>query len=100
MYYGALLLLLSGVFLWFPEYIPLRMAWLRATMILIHEVAALLTIGGFIVHLYMGLFLVPGSMTAMTEGYVSPAWARAHHRLWYIRVTGGGAPRNHEAEPG
>lgn len=89
MYYGALFLLLSGLFLWFPEYIPFRMAWIRQSMILIHEIAALLTIGGFIVHLYMGLLLVPGSMTAMTEGFVTRAWAKAHHRLWYIRVTGG-----------
>lgn len=92
MFCGALLLLLSGIFLWFPEYISFRVAWVRATMVLIHEIAALLTIGGFIVHLYMGLFLVPGSMTAMTEGYVSRAWARTHHRLWYIRATGGDLP--------
>lgn len=94
MFYGAILLLISGIFLWFPEYISLSMSWVRGTMILIHEIAALLTIGGFIVHLYMGLFLVPGSMTAMTEGYVSRAWARTHHRLWYIRATGGDAPPN------
>jgi|SRR5579864_8766949 len=92
MYYGALFLLLSGVFLWFPEYIPFQVGWIRSVMILIHEIAALLTIGGFIVHLYMGLFLVPGSMTAMTQGYVSRAWARTHHRLWYIRATGGDTP--------
>ncbi len=100
MFYGAILLLLSGIFLWFPEYIPFPAAWARGVMILIHEIAALLTIGGFIMHLYMGLFLVPGSMTAMTEGYVSRAWARTHHRLWYIRVTGGDSPRKNEIEPG
>ena len=92
MYYGAMVLLVSGIFLWFPEYIPFRLAWIRSGMVLIHEITALLTIGGFIVHLYMGLFLVPGSMTAMTEGYVSRAWARTHHRLWYIRATGGDSP--------
>jgi formate dehydrogenase subunit gamma len=69
-------------------------------MIMLHEIAALLTIGGFIVHLYMGLLLVPGSMTAMTEGWVSRAWARTHHRLWYIRVTGGDSPRRNDVEPG
>lgn len=89
MFYGATLLLISGIFLWFPELISFPLAWIRSVMVLIHEIAALLTIGGFIVHLYMGLFLVPGSMTAMTQGYVSRAWARTHHRLWYIRATGG-----------
>jgi len=89
MYYGAILLLISGLFLWFPEYLPASLAMLRQSMIVLHEIAALLTIGGFILHVYMSVFLVPGSMTAMTLGFVSRAWARTHHRLWYIRVTGG-----------
>ena len=63
-------------------------------MILLHEIAALATIGGFIVHVYMSVFLVPGSMTAMTEGFVSRSLGRTHHRLWYIRVTGGDPPGN------
>jgi formate dehydrogenase subunit gamma len=88
MYYGALLLLLSGVFLWFPEYIPRQTAWVRGVMILLHEIAALLTIGGFIIHVYMGVFMVPGCITAITTGYVTRAWAWTHHRLWYLRVTG------------
>jgi formate dehydrogenase subunit gamma len=91
MYYGTFLLLLSGVFLWFPEYIPKSMAVVRHIMVLLHEIAALLTIGGFIIHVYMSIFLVPGSMTAMTEGFVTRTWARAHHKLWFIRVTGGDA---------
>lgn len=93
MYYGTLLLLGSGLFIWFPESIPFSMAWVRHVMILLHEIAALITIGGFIVHIYMSIFLVPDSMTAMTQGFVSRTWARHHHRLWYIRVTGGDPPR-------
>jgi formate dehydrogenase subunit gamma len=88
MLYGALLLLISGVFLWFPEYIPRPAGWVRGTVILLHEIAALATIGGFIIHVYMGVFMVPGSMTAITTGYVTRAWAWTHHRLWYSRVTG------------
>jgi formate dehydrogenase subunit gamma len=88
MLYGALLLLLSGIFLWIPEYIPRQAAWVRGVMILLHEVAALATIGGFIIHVYMGVFMVPHSMAAITTGYVTRAWARTHHRLWYLRVTG------------
>ena len=88
MFYGALVLLVSGLFIWFPEYISFKIAWVRALMILIHEIAALATIGGFIIHIYMGIFLVPGSMTAMTAGYVTKAWAKTHHRLWYERESG------------
>ena len=90
MLYGALLLLLSGIFLWIPEYLPRQAAWVRGVMILLHETAALATIGGFIIHIYMGVFMVPGSMTAITTGWVSRAWAWTHHRLWYLRVTGRG----------
>jgi formate dehydrogenase subunit gamma len=89
MYYGTFLLLASGLFLWFPEYIAFSIAWVRQLMVVLHEAAALITIGAFIVHVYMSVFLVPGSMTAMTQGFVSRSWARAHHRLWYIRMTGG-----------
>ena len=89
MYYGTFWLLLSGLFVWFPEYIPFRLVWVRQLMIVLHEIAALLTIGGFIIHVYMSLVVVPGSMTGMTQGFVSRAWARMHHRLWYIRMTGG-----------
>lgn len=89
MLYGALLLLLSGIFMWIPEYIPRQAAWVRGVMILLHEIAALATIGGFIIHVYMGVFMVPHSMTAITTGWVSRAWAKTHHRLWYIRATGG-----------
>jgi len=85
MYYGALLLVISGAFMWFPEYTPI---WLRSPMIVLHECAALATIGGFIIHVYMGVFMVPGGLQAMLTGYVTRGWAKAHHLLWYRSVTG------------
>ena len=85
MFYGAFLLLLSGAFMWFPENTP-RM--LRPWMIIIHEGAALITIGAFIIHVYMGVFMVPGSVDAMVNGSVSKDWAKAHHRLWFHQKTG------------
>ncbi len=60
---------------------------------LLHVSAALVTIGGFIIHIYMSVFLVPGSGSAMLFGNVSAAWARTHHRLWYTRVSGGTASK-------
>lgn len=85
MFYGAFLLLLSGAFMWFPEYTP---QMLRPWMIIIHEGAALITIGAFIIHVYMGVFTVPGSVDAMVHGFVSKDWAKAHHRLWFQQKTG------------
>lgn len=86
MYYGALFLVLSGLVMWFPEYVPANLHVVRAIAILIHESAALITIGGFIIHLYMGIFMVPGSVDAIVKGRVTEAWAKAHHRLWFDRV--------------
>jgi len=86
MFYGAFLLLFSGLFMWFPERIPFNLRWIRPIMIFIHEGAALITIGAFIIHVYMSLFTVPGSLTAMLTGYVSKDWAWTHHRLWYRQV--------------
>jgi formate dehydrogenase subunit gamma len=49
--------------------------------------AALLTIGAFIIHVYMGTAMVRGGFTSIIRGEVSPEWAKTHHRLWYEQVT-------------
>jgi formate dehydrogenase subunit gamma len=88
MFYGVLLLILSGAFLWIPEYVPVSVRWILPVMMVLHEAAALITIGAFIIHLYMGALMVPGSLTAMVQGWVTSDWARTHHRSWYFRVSG------------
>lgn len=82
MVWGALALLVSGVVLWFPESIPPAWRAWREAAVLVHASAALVTIGGFIVHVYMGLFVVPGGFDVIVHGEVTEAWARRHHRLW------------------
>ena len=88
MLWAGLILLVSGVVLWFPEKIPWSLRYLRYTAVLLHVSAALVSIGAFIIHVYMGTAVVRGSFTAIVRGEVSPAWAKTHHRLWYRRVTG------------
>jgi formate dehydrogenase subunit gamma len=88
MLFGAVLLLLSGLAMWFPEAIPFGWHWGLETLILIHEAAALITIGAFIIHVYMGVFLVPNGFNGMLFGYVPAWWAKLHHRLWYNHVVG------------
>ena len=73
------LLLISGIVLWFPEFMP-RPARLLA--VLVHPLAAIGAIGGIIVHIYMGTAAVPGSVKAMVRGVVTPRWAAAHHPKW------------------
>lgn len=87
MFYGAIVLFLTGVVMWFPEYLPPGAHWLRSTAIVLHEVAALVTIGAFLIHIYMGVFFVRGSLEGIVTGTVPAGWARAHHRLWYDKVT-------------
>lgn len=84
---STIFLLLSGLVMWFPEYVPWSLRGFRYAAVLIHEIAALVTIGAFIIHVYMSLFMVPGSLQAIVRGYVSPQWANMHHRLWFNRIT-------------
>lgn len=79
---GGLALLVSGLVLWFITSVPWELRALRYAAVLVHAVGALLTIAGFIVHLYMGLLVVPEGLSAILHGTVSERWARHHHRLW------------------
>lgn len=77
---SATLLFASGIVLWFPELMPRT---LRLAAVLVHPIAALASLGGIIVHIYMSTLVVPGAFTAMTRGWVSPDWAKSHHPKWY-----------------
>lgn len=83
MVWSSLVLLVSGVVLWFPDAIPHALRAIREAAILVHAIAALVTVGAFIVHLYMGLAVVPGGLVAMLHGEVTEQWARDHHQLWH-----------------
>jgi formate dehydrogenase subunit gamma len=91
---GGVALLLSGLAMWGVAAIPRDLRWLRDVAVLVHVVAALITIGGFIVHLYMGLAVVPGGLTAIVHGTVGREWARHHHPLWFERLRGGRPSRD------
>jgi len=90
MFYGMLALLVSGIAMWFMNDIPLS---LRSAAVFIHAVAALFTIGAFIIHVYMGTAMVRGGFNSIIRGDVSIAWAKMHHRLWYEKLIGSTAPK-------
>jgi len=83
---SCLLLLLSGVVLWFPSVMP---RGLRLAAVLLHPVVAVVALAGLIVHIYMGTAAVPEALRGMVRGWVTPQWARAHHPKWY-RIVGRG----------
>lgn len=79
---GAAGLLVSGLVLWFVASVPRDLLWIRGAAALVHAISALVTAGGFIVHLYMGLAVVPGGLDAILHGYVDEEWAKHHHPAW------------------
>ena len=85
MVFAGLVLVVTGAAMWFPDRTPRAM---RGAAILLHVAAALVTVGAFIIHVYMGTAVVRGGFSSIIRGEVSPAWAKTHHRLWYHRVTG------------
>jgi formate dehydrogenase subunit gamma len=87
------LLLLSGVVLWFPEYVPWSFRWLRYLAVLVHASSALLTIGLFMIHIYMGVFAERGAFGSVIRGDVSIEFARRYHPGWYKEIVGSSTPR-------
>jgi formate dehydrogenase subunit gamma len=77
---AALLLFASGVVLFWPELMP---RGLRLAAVLVHPSAAIVSLSGILIHIYMGTAAVPGALRGMIGGRVSEAWARAHHPRWY-----------------
>jgi len=93
MFWGAIALLISGIGLWFVNDIPWSLRFLRFWAVWIHAGIALITIGAFIIHVYMGTAMVRGGFTSIVRGEVSVAWAKEEHRLWYEKVAGDPAAR-------
>ena len=88
-FYSVILLLLSGVVLWYTEALPWSLRYIRYAAILIHASVALISIGLFLIHVYMSAILEEGSLASMIHGKVTRAWAWTFHRTWYEKVGGG-----------
>jgi formate dehydrogenase subunit gamma len=87
MYYSTLVLIVTGIIMWFPELMPRAAHGVLPVIVFLHVVAALVTIAAFMIHIYMGVFFVPGGLHGMLYGRVTANWAKAHHRLWYDKVS-------------
>ncbi|MDQ3772835.1 MAG: formate dehydrogenase subunit gamma [Actinomycetota bacterium] len=76
----GVLLLITGLPLWFPNL--MSGGWNQFAR-LVHHALFLLTVGGFIIHVYMSTVMLPGTMPGMTGGRVTRAWAAWHHPSWF-----------------
>lgn len=85
-FWCGILLLLSGIVLWFPNFIPWDLRFLRYLAVIVHPSVALLTIGLFMIHVYMGTAAERGAFGSVIRGDVSRAWALKHHRLWFEQI--------------
>ena len=82
---SAVLFLITGVLMWFDDAVP---RWIVAGSYVVHDLAALLMLAGFIIHIYEGTSAMPGTFRGMTNGTVTRKWAWTHHPAWYRDVTG------------
>ncbi|NVD06676.1 formate dehydrogenase subunit gamma [Vibrio sp. JPW-9-11-11] len=75
---------LSGLVLDFPIFGQTRRDMEMSN--LVHMIAALILICGFVFHIYIGLFGMEGALEGMVTGEVDETWAKEHHDLWYHEV--------------
>jgi formate dehydrogenase subunit gamma len=92
---GGLLLLITGLLMWFDN---LAGRWVVVVSYVIHDLAALLLLAGFIIHVYEGTAHQPGTFRSMIEGTVTERWAWTHHPAWYRAVTGRDSREAYERE--
>jgi formate dehydrogenase subunit gamma len=83
--FSALLFLLTGLPMWFPETFGRKLV---VVSYVLHDLAALVMLGGFLIHLYETTFGQPGTFRSMTRGVVARTWAWTHHPAWYRFATG------------
>jgi formate dehydrogenase subunit gamma len=81
----AVLLLLSGVVLWFPYEFTQS---LRQVSWVVHDAMFIVFALTIVVHIYLATAAEPGTFRAMTRGTVTRAWARLHHPRWHREITG------------
>jgi formate dehydrogenase subunit gamma len=81
----GLLLLVTGIPLWFPLRFDLG---LLQVMRILHHLLYLLALAGFIIHVYLSTAAFPGTMSGMTSGKVTRAWAAWHHPRWFREQDG------------
>lgn len=87
---GFLILLATGLIMWFG--LGAVSAAILQWSNLLHNVAAVFTVGFFLLHLYLTSVhpLSRESISAIFTGTVSEQYARKHHPRWYEEVRGSG----------
>ncbi len=85
-FWCGIVLFLTGLVLWEPHWLSWDLRWLRLAAVILHPIAALVTIALFMIHVYMGTLIERGAFGSVVRGDVSRKWAARYHRLWYDQV--------------
>jgi formate dehydrogenase subunit gamma len=93
---GSAVYLVTGIMLWAGA--PTFGRILVAISYVLHDISALIMLGGIFIHVYESTFGQPGTFQAMTRGAVSEAWAWTFHPAWYKEITGRDAQQACEEE--
>ena len=83
---GSIAYLITGIIMWIGAPTFGRLA--VAVSYVIHDISALIMLGGIFIHIYLSTIGEPGTFHSMTRGAVSEAWAWTFHPAWYKQVTG------------
>jgi len=83
---GCVVYLITGIILWMGA--PTFGRTLVAISYVLHDISALIMLGGIFIHIYLSTIGEPGTFQAMVRGAVSEAWAWTFHPAWYKEVTG------------
>ncbi|MRX49849.1 formate dehydrogenase subunit gamma [Paracoccus sp. S-4012] len=87
MVFLILLLIATGIPIWYQYFPDVVTTETRRVMLLTHSIAAVLIILVFILHVYAA-FWTKGTIRAMTRGTVTGGWAFRHHRKWLRELAG------------
>jgi formate dehydrogenase subunit gamma len=93
---GCVVYLITGIILWMGA----RTFGASAVAIsyVLHDISALIMLGGIFIHIYLSTIGEPGTFQSMTRGAVSEAWAWTFHPAWYKKVTGRDPRQAYEEE--
>jgi len=83
---GSVVYLVTGIILWIGAATFGR--WAVAVSYVLHDISALIMLGGIFIHIYLSTIGEPGTFQGMIRGAVSEAWAWTFHPAWYKEVTG------------
>lgn len=83
---GSVVYLITGIILWAGAGTFGRLS--VAVSYVLHDLSALIMLGGIFIHIYLSTIGEPGTFQSMTRGAVSEAWGWTFHPAWYKEITG------------